>query len=624
MKFRGGWLGTKTAAERDGAAVTSGIDATTQPVAAAEGGVVTYGDEKSPSGHPKTGEHASDSDAESERSLQYGVQVAEATLQVWSRNHLIAAYILAIVDANSLASPACSIWCVNFIQAFTSGVSSTLAVYVTSSFAAHSLTATTSIVSSLLAGLIKLPYAKVLDIFGRPIGFLFSFSCLTLGLIMMAACKNVYTYAAAQCFYSVGYNCIDFTITIFIADTSKLRNRAWWIAYSSSPWLITTWVYGPACDSMLKGMGWRWGLGIWAIIFPVVCAPLWVLLYWNQRKAEKAGLVHVPAHGRGILANVYYYLVEFDVVGILLLAAGLALFLLSFSIEPNMGHGWDSPIIICFLVFGPLLVVAFVLWELYAAPVTFFPWYLLKNRTILFTYTMVGSLYMPWYIWDSYFYSLNIVVFNQSVTNATYINNIYTIGSTVCALMMGIVLRYYGRLKWLAVFFGVPLTILGVSLMIHFRHPNMEVSYIVMCQIFVAFGGGCLVICEQMTVMAVSKHQGITAGLAVEGLVASVAGSIGSAIAGAMWQNLFPKYLLQNLPQSSQADFATIYGDITVQSSYPVGSPTRDAINKSYGQAQKLMLITATCLYSITWGSTLMWEDIDVKSMKPRAGLVMM
>lgn len=441
-------------------------------------------------------------------------------------------------------------------------------------------------------------------------------------LICYPACQNVYTYAAAQCFYSVGYNCIDFTVTIFIADTSKLRNRAFWIAYSSTPYLITTWVYGPACQSLLETIGWRWGIGIWAIIFPVVCSPLCALFYYNQRKATKAGLVHVPDHGRGVVANIVYYLKEFDVAGVLILATGLALFLLAFNLEPKQPELWKSPLVICFLIFGGLLIIAFALWERFFAPVTFIPWPLLKNRTVFFTYTMVGALYMPWYIWDSYFYSLNVVVFNQSVTDATYIGNIYTVGSTFWSIVMGIVIRYNGRLKWLAVYFGVPITILGVALMIHFRQPDINIGYIVMCQIFVAVGGGTLVICEQMTVMAVSAHQNIPAVLAVEGLIASVAGSVGSAVAGAMWQNIFPKQLAKNLPASAQPDLNTIYEDIDTQSSYPIGSPTRDAINLSYGNTQKLMLITATCLYSITWGSTMMWEDINVKNIKQREGLM--
>ena len=79
-----------------------------------------------------------------------------------------------------------------------------LTPYVTSSFQAHSLTAATSIMSSLIGGLVQLPLAKILDIWGRPQGFAVMVFCLTIGLVMMAACNNVKTYAAAQVFYWVG------------------------------------------------------------------------------------------------------------------------------------------------------------------------------------------------------------------------------------------------------------------------------------------------------------------------------------------------------------------------------------------------------------------------------------
>jgi hypothetical protein len=88
---------------------------------------------------------------------------------------------------------------------------------------------------------------------------------MTLGLIMMAGCNNVQTYCAAQVFYNVGYNGIDFTNTIFIADTSSLKNRALVIAFTSSPWIATVWAYGPAAQSILETIGFRWGFGIWAI-----------------------------------------------------------------------------------------------------------------------------------------------------------------------------------------------------------------------------------------------------------------------------------------------------------------------------------------------------------------------
>lgn len=351
---------------------------------------------------------------------------------------------------------------------------------------------------------------------------------------------------------------------------------------------------------------------------PLVCVPLLTLFWLNERKARQRGLVtDRPSRGKFAQAAAYYAK-EFDVIGLLILATGLALFLLAFNIYSYQPDTWRSPLIISFIVFGGLLVIAFGIWEKFFAAVTFVPWHLLKNRTVIFTYTMAGSLYIGWYIWDSYFYSLLIVLFNQPVVYATYIGNIYTIGSCFICLVYGVCLRYYGKLKMYSLFWGVPLTILGVGLMIKFRQPDVDIGYIVMCQIFIAFGGGVLVISEQTTLMAVSRQQDFPALLACESMIINIGSAIGSTIAGAMWTGIFPDRLLTNLPASAQPDFTSIYGDIDVQSSYPVGSPTRDAINLSYGQTQRYMLIAATCIYSVTLFSVMLWQNVDVRKQKQR------
>ncbi|KAH8884955.1 MFS general substrate transporter [Thozetella sp. PMI_491] len=610
LKFRGGLLGLKANPEQKPQLAEKGNDAENQQQGS-DGGVVEKETEPGVKQSATVGSNEDQSVGEKKAELPFGVQAAQATLQVWTKEHLILAYIF--------------MWLLNFVSAFGSGVLGTLTVYITSDFAAHSLTSTTYIIAGLVPGLTKLAYAKYIDNFGRPQGFILAIAAMTLGTLMMAACNNVETFCAAQVFYSAGYTWVDFSVTIFIADTSKLKNRALMIAYAASPWLITTWVYGPACDRIIAdgGMGWRWGCGIFAILFPVVALPLWWLFYYNQRKAVKQGLIHVTPHGRGFVDNFVFYAREFDLIGILLACVGLGLFLLAFSLYSYQADQWKSALVVCFLVFGFIGMALFVVWEKYFAPVTFIPWYLLRNRTVFFTYTMVASLYTSWYVWDNYFYSFLIVVFNLDIQPATYITNIYTMGSCFWSFVMGALIHYNGRLKWPAVYFGVPMTILGVALMIHFRQAGMDVGFIVMCQIFVAFGGGTLVICEQMTVMAVSKHEDIPAVLAMEGMISSIGRSIGSAIAAAMWTGIFPAKLAQYLPAEAQPDLATIYGDLTVQSSYPIGSPTRDGINTAYSETQKLMLIAATCFYTITWSSTMLWESINVKEIKQYDGRVM-
>ena len=86
---------------------------------------------------------------------------------------------------------------------------------------------------------------------------------------------------------------------------------------------------------------------------------------------------------------------------------------------------------------------------------------------------------------------------------------------------------------------------------------------------------------------------------------------------------LFPTNLARYLPASALPDLQTIYGDLTVQSSYAIGTPERDGINKAYGETQKLMVVASTCLYAtiIVWVS--LWREINVKGMKQNKGMTM-
>ena len=332
----------------------------------------------------------------------------------------------------------------------------------------------------------------------------------------------------------------------------------------------------------------------------------------------------MPTRGsrRTITQWLSYYAVEFDIIGLLLITAGLALFLLPFSLYSYQTAGWKSAMVICMIIFGGLLLVIFGLHEKYLAPKTFIPFELLTDRTVLGACILAAVLFISFFIWDSYFTSFLQVVTNLSITEASYVANIYSIGSCFWALLVGLLIRWTGRFKWLALYFGVPLTILGVGLMVHFRQPDVNIGYIIMCQIFIAFAGGTLVICEQIAAMAATTHQYVAVVLALEGMFANVGGAVGSTVAAAIWTSVFPKKLAEYLPAEAQAKLTAIYGDISTQLSYPVGSPTRDAINRAYGDAQKYMLIGGTCVLAVAIVAVAVWRDINVKDFKQVKGRV--
>jgi MFS family permease len=91
-----------------------------------------------------------------------------------------------------------------FITSIQEVVVRTLTPFVTSTFLLHSLTATVGVMASIFGGLSKLAVAKILDTWGRPHGLALTLVVWVLGIIMMATCRNVETYAAAQVFSAIG------------------------------------------------------------------------------------------------------------------------------------------------------------------------------------------------------------------------------------------------------------------------------------------------------------------------------------------------------------------------------------------------------------------------------------
>lgn len=408
---------------------------------------------------------------------------------------------------------------------------------------------------------------------------------------------------------------VSYCITIFIADTTTLLNRPLMLAFATSPYIVTPWIGGPVSTSVLKGPGWRWGFGIWAIVTPIIVTPLIVLLAWNQRKAKKQGLLPETTGNRyPTWSTVKHFLIEVDAFGLLLLAAGMALFLLPFAIWTYQGDGWRSPMIICMIVFGGLLIVAFVAWEKYLAPVRFIPMHLLADRTVFFAGLMFTFVFANSTVWGGYFISMLLIVWETGITEATYISNIYRVGSCFAGLVLAYLIRVTGRFKWVATMYALPLMILGVGLMIQFRQAEQSIGFVIMTQIFIAFAGGPIVIAGEMAMMAPLDHQHVAVIIAILDLFSSVGNAIGSTVSVSIWTGTFREELAKRLP--AEAPVQSIYNSLPIQLSYPPGTPERAMIAEAYSVSQRYMLITSTCLLAAAWACSWMWRDIKIKGMK--------
>jgi MFS family permease len=540
---------------------------------------------------------------------QTGVQKIEAVTITWSKASMILAFVL--------------IWLIYFIQGLVTTINGALLPYVTSAFASHSLTATTGVMSAVVGGISNLSIAKMLDVFGRPQGFFFAAVLATIGLIMSAACNNVESYAAAQVFYTVGINGIGYSMSVFIADITTLRNRGLVQALASSANIITVWLGGPISTAFLNGAGWRWAFGMESILIPVVTAPMFGLFMYRFLQAKKLGIVPTRDSGRNTLQSLQYYGQEFDLLGLLLLSAGVAFFLLPFNLYTQQAKGWDSALVISFLIIGVVLLIGFGLWERLFAKQSLVPWAFMKDRTVVGACLASFTLFFSNSCWAFYLGSILQVINNLSVTEASYVNAIPTVGGVIAAVLTGVVMSYTGRFKAITLYISIPLVLLGTGLLILFRRPDGNIGYIVMCIIFLSVGNGISTVTIEIAILAAMKSQQY---FAIAVALVSTTGGIGSAIgltvSSAIWQDVFPKQLAVYLPKEELPNLVLIYSDITTQLSYPVGSPTRLAIQKAYGDGEEYLLIAGICTWFIGIIGTVMWSNIDIIHVKQTKGRV--
>jgi len=98
---------------------------------------------------------------------------------------------------------------------------------------------TASILGAIIGGVLKLPIAKTLNLWGRAEAWFLFLGVYILGIILMATFDGTAGYSAGYTLYWIGYDAIYLICDIFIADTSGLRNRAFGFAFINTPFVST-------------------------------------------------------------------------------------------------------------------------------------------------------------------------------------------------------------------------------------------------------------------------------------------------------------------------------------------------------------------------------------------------
>ena len=469
--------------------------------------------------------------------------------------------------------------------------------YAASSFGYHSLLATINILRSVVAAAAHPPAAKIADVVGRFELIAVSVVLYVLGSFIESTASSIEVFIVGAIFYQLGYTCVILLTEVVIADVTSMRSRVFFSYVPAIPFVVNTWISGNITSAVMKSLGWRWGIGMWCIIYTVSAVPLLVSLYKaGQRGALKRADEDRRSHTRQQFISVFQQL---DVVGICLAIAALGLILVPLSIAEGQVSKWTQPSIIGSLIVGCLCIPAFYHWETRYAQYPLVPAYLLRERGVAAAIAVRILLNVTWSIQGNYLYTVLVVAFDFSVTVATRITAFFTFFGVFSGLLVGLAIYRYRRLKHFIIF-GTILFLVSFVLLVHFNSGASSASKLGMlcAQILLGVAAGFCAYPTQASVQAATKHEDVSVMTAIYLASFNIGSALGTCIAGAIWSETLLPTLEANLTFQPNRTLAhAIYqSPFEVVPHYPVGSEIRTAIIASYGHVEKLLCITGLVL----------------------------
>ncbi|KAL4960732.1 putative siderochrome-iron transporter Sit1 [Aspergillus stella-maris] len=487
------------------------------------------------------------------------------------------------------------VWLIAYVYGLDGTVRNTYQPLATASYAQHSLLATIQVLRSVIAAAAQPTAAKIADMFGRTELIFFSVFFYTIGTVIETAASNVQTFCAGAVIYQIGYTGIMFLVEVLIGDTTSTRSRLLFSYIPATPFIINTWIGGNLTDAVLSVTTWRWGIGMFTIIFPVCSIPLLLTLLYGHWKAKKDSSYKSPTRlysPKQLATEVFW---RMDVIGIILLIAIFALILVPFTLAGGNHDQWKRAKIIAPLIVGIFCIPAWILWEQWCKH-PMIPFRLLQDRAVWGAIGIAIMLNTAWSLQGNYLYTVLIVSFNQSNLSATRIASLYSFASVITGCILGAIVIKVRRLKPFIVA-GTCLFTVSFGILYHFRGGASQRSYagVVAGEILLGIAGGMFPYPAQASIQMATKHEHLAIVTALFLSSYNIGSALGSSISGAIWTQTLLPTLSTSLGNSTLA--AEIFADpFSFILDNPVGTESRDLVVAAYTDTQRLLCITGLCL----------------------------
>ncbi|KJZ73398.1 hypothetical protein HIM_07192 [Hirsutella minnesotensis 3608] len=519
-----------------------------------------------------------------------------------------------------------AIFIVGYAYGLESQVRSTYQPYATSSFSLHSYLSTINVLRSVIAVAVQPTAAKIADVFGRFEIVAASTICYVLGMAIESTASSVYAFCAGAIIYQIGYTSIVLLLEVLIADFSSMRARVFFSYIPALPFVINTWISGNVTSAVLAVTTWRWGIGMWCIIYPIASTPLLIALYTFDRRQKGAdnrgtskGLQDdTPLLRRRSKTALFH---ELDVVGLISLIAAFALVLAPLTIVGSTMYHWHSPRIVVPFSIGIIFIPIFIFWERHGAKKPLVPFGLLTDRGVWSALAVRSLLNFAWYVQGNYLYTVLVVAFDFSIGSATRILSIFSFFGVVSGVIVGMIVFRLRRLKYIIVL-GTCLFMCGFAVLCKFPGGASHNSRagVIGGQVLLGLASGLFAYPTQASIQASASrdHVAILTGLYLS--FYNVGSAFGTCLAGTVWTQTLLPALESNLAFQDNATLARAIYDSPFQviGQYPVDTEVRVAIITSYRYVQWLLCLTglAICVPMIAFALALRNPKLSKKQVQ--------
>ncbi|KAI0010170.1 MFS drug transporter [Xylariaceae sp. FL0662B] len=451
-------------------------------------------------------------------------------------------------------------------------------------------------------------WAKCSDIWGRKPALLAAVGIFAVASIIAALSTSMRMLISARALQGSSGGGLISLVTITISDLFSMRSRALYIGMLGVIWAVAG-SAGPLIGGALTQLAsWRWCF--W-INLPI-CGSAFVLLLLFLD-------VHNPHTklGEGIMAVDWFGTISILAVTLLLLLGldfGGAIF------------PWNSPKVICLIVFGTLMIGFFLFSEKRLAKYPLMPLSVFKNWSnnatflVAFAHSMVSigiEYYLP--------------LFFQSVKQASPLRS----GILIIPMMMveaaadiivGVLIHRTGRYREI-VWVGGTLMTLGTGLYITFQ-TNTSIARIIGFEIIGGIGTALLFQTPMISIQNTVSQADTAAATATLGFFRNVATSLSIVLGGVVFQNsmtsrqssLASAGLSESVLEALSGDQAAANVEI-VKSIQDAAQ--RQAVQDAFAWSLRNMFIMYTCVAAIAMmaGAFIKQQHLSTEHTETKTGI---